>query len=90
MALTIKGDVIQVFDERRNIAVKDKDGNKTDVFKEHRFVTIQLLMPTTVVVVKAFDPPSDFVVPKVGQKGWETPIVSYRSKYLPIPEAEIF
>ena len=90
MALKIKGDVIQVFDEKRNVAVKDKDGNKTDVFKEHRFVTIQLLMPGTVVVVKAFDPPSTFVVPNVGQKAWETSIVSYRSKYLPIPEAEIF
>lgn len=86
----LKGTVSSVSDERREFAVKDKEGNPTSVMKPHRICQIVLLVKdgTAVrpVVVRAFDPDPSFVCPKEGEQ-WETPeIMELRAKYRAVPE----
>lgn len=75
----LKGDVLDVVDEVRDLPVRDKDGNPTEKTKSHRMTTINLLVKNetgmTMVTCKGFDLPATFACPKVGEK-WETPRVT--------------
>lgn len=89
----LKGTVASVSDERREFAVKDANGNPTAVMKQHRICQIVLLVKdgTAIrpVVVRAFDPDSQFACPKEGEQ-WETPeIMDYKAKFRAVPEVGI-
>lgn len=76
----ITGDVLEVVDEMRDLPVKDKDGNPTEVMKLHRFTTIKLLVQNqtgmTVCLCKGFDLPAIFKCPDVGTKKWVCPFIT--------------
>lgn len=91
--IKFKGLVIQVQDEQRDIADKDKDGNRLASTSKHRFTNITMLVDCEhgkrVVIVKGFDLSSNFKSPAEG-KEWTTPeIVEYRARFRAVPEASI-
>lgn len=88
-----KGQVLTVSDEVRALPDKDKDGNKLPTTTEHRMTSMTLLVKdgsrSVPLLVKGFDLPATFVLPKEGET-WETPeIGSYQSKFKAIPEASL-
>lgn len=76
----ITGDVLEVLDEMRDLPVKDKDGNPTEIMKSHRFTTVKLLVTnstgTTICLCKGFDLPATFKTPDPGTKKWTCPYIS--------------
>ena len=91
--LTFKGKVLTVSDEIRPLNDKDKDGNKLPTTTDHRMTAVTMLVKDgsrqVPVLVKGFDLPSTFQLPKEGDD-WETPeIGSYQSKFKAVPECSI-
>lgn len=91
--IKFKGLVIQVQDEKRALADKDKDGNKLPTSTEHRFTNVTMLVDTDlgkrVVLVKGFDLSANVKLPKEGSE-WTTPeVVEYRARFRAVPEASI-
>lgn len=91
--LTVSGDVLSVQDEEREFQDKDKQGNPLPSKTKHRITTVSLLVTEgksrIPCVVKGFDLPTTFALPKEGDK-WTTPtILAVDQKFKPFPELSI-
>lgn len=80
--LKVTGQVLNVNEQELQLRDKDKDGNRTGELKNHKMITIQLLVKSEnqmfACVVSTFDPPPEFKAPSVG-KDWTTPFIrSYK------------
>lgn len=90
--LTLTGKVLYASEEIRSFPIKDKDGNPTNINKDHRIVKIQLLITNSdkssyACLAQTFDPPTSFKLPSVGEV-FETPEIREYRNYSGLPEVK--